>query len=186
MDMRELHRRAVQETGSVLAEITDADWDRPTPCTEWTVRDIVAHMVDNGAQLAAVLDGKDAPEPLRPPDDALVGAYADSGDLIAAAATDEALERSYPLGSFGEFAGRIHLGIRFVDVLVHGWDLAAALERDHEIAPDLAEPALRIAESLPDTPAVRGPGGPFAPARPAPQDATPGERLVAVLGRTPR
>jgi uncharacterized protein (TIGR03083 family) len=28
-----------------LAELTDADWRRPTDCTGWTVRDMVAHLV---------------------------------------------------------------------------------------------------------------------------------------------
>jgi uncharacterized protein (TIGR03083 family) len=31
--------------GALLAELTDDDWRRPTDCTEWDVREMVAHLV---------------------------------------------------------------------------------------------------------------------------------------------
>src|SRR5262245_29271718 len=30
---------------SALAELPDADWDKPSLCTGWTVRDVVGHMI---------------------------------------------------------------------------------------------------------------------------------------------
>jgi uncharacterized protein (TIGR03083 family) len=37
---------------AVLAELTEADWGRPTDCTEWDVRELVAHLV-GAAECAA-------------------------------------------------------------------------------------------------------------------------------------
>jgi uncharacterized protein (TIGR03083 family) len=37
---------------AVLRDLSDDDWDRPTDCSEWTVRDLLAHLV-GGAEGAA-------------------------------------------------------------------------------------------------------------------------------------
>lgn len=34
-------------TADALAALSAADWDRPSLCDEWTVRDVVAHMIDS-------------------------------------------------------------------------------------------------------------------------------------------
>jgi uncharacterized protein (TIGR03083 family) len=34
-------------TADALAALPPADWDRPSLCAEWTVRDVVAHMIDS-------------------------------------------------------------------------------------------------------------------------------------------
>jgi uncharacterized protein (TIGR03083 family) len=34
-------------TADALAALPAADWDRPSLCTGWTVRDVVAHMIDS-------------------------------------------------------------------------------------------------------------------------------------------
>lgn len=42
----------------LLNQLDDADWSRPTDCTEWTVRDIAAHVTgaaDEGAHLGVLL-----------------------------------------------------------------------------------------------------------------------------------
>ena len=47
-DRREAARLATAQHNAMLAllrELADRDWDRPTDCARWTVRDIVAHLV---------------------------------------------------------------------------------------------------------------------------------------------
>jgi uncharacterized protein (TIGR03083 family) len=34
-------------TADAIAALPAADWDRPSLCAEWTVRDVVAHMIDS-------------------------------------------------------------------------------------------------------------------------------------------
>lgn len=183
MDIRELDRRALAATGAVIARIGARDWTRPTPCSEWTLRDIVEHLVDSNWRFAGFARGESAPESPAPGTDP-ARAFAESADaLCAATAPDESLTREFDLGRIGVLPGRNALAIHFGDTLVHGWDLARALGEEHELDTDLAEAALRITSRFPDTPPVRGQGGAFGPALPPPAGATPTQRLVAWLGR---
>ena len=40
--------------GELLAGLSDEDWHRPTDCTEWDVRDLVAHLVGNAEGSASI------------------------------------------------------------------------------------------------------------------------------------
>jgi uncharacterized protein (TIGR03083 family) len=40
--------------GRLLAGLTDEDWQRPTDCTEWDVRQLVAHLVGNAEMSASM------------------------------------------------------------------------------------------------------------------------------------
>lgn len=42
---------------ALLRDLDDRDWDRPTDCTRWTVRDIVAHLVGALVESARVRTG---------------------------------------------------------------------------------------------------------------------------------
>lgn len=37
--------RAFEAVGELIARIEPEQWNAPTPCTEWTVRDVVGHLV---------------------------------------------------------------------------------------------------------------------------------------------
>jgi len=73
--------------------------------------------------------------------------------------------------------------INFVDVLVHGWDLARATGQDVELPPHLAEPALQFSRGLVND-ELRGAGA-FGPELLVPANTPASYRLVAFLGRTP-
>ena len=49
---------------------------------------------------------------------------------------------------FGEVPGSVGASINFIDVLVHGWDLAKATSQDRRLEPHLAEPALTLARGI--------------------------------------
>jgi uncharacterized protein (TIGR03086 family) len=70
-----------------------------------------------------------------------------------------------------------------VEIAVHGWDVAQACGRPRPIPPQLAEELLQLAPLL-VTDADRP--GRFAPPVAVPAGASPGDRLVAFLGRGPR
>src|SRR4051794_7216442 len=40
--------------GALLADLSDEDWHRPTDCSEWDVRDLVAHLVGNAEMSASM------------------------------------------------------------------------------------------------------------------------------------
>ena len=41
----EMYRRSVEDFGQRVMAIGEGDWARPTPCTDWSVRDLVRHVV---------------------------------------------------------------------------------------------------------------------------------------------
>ncbi|MFK0245604.1 TIGR03086 family metal-binding protein [Amycolatopsis azurea] len=183
MDFLALTTRAHQATGKTIAGIGKDDWDRSTPCAEWAVRDIVKHLIDNNEHRAAQASGR--PRRTRPTtDDALARSYDESSAEFLAAFDAQALEKTFDFGTFGPLPGKNALAVLFVDNLTHGWDLDAALGREHVWDDELATAAFRVASRYPDVMPVRGPGGAFDHAVETPPDAAPGDRLIALLGRS--
>jgi uncharacterized protein (TIGR03086 family) len=70
-----------------------------------------------------------------------------------------------------------------VEIAVHGWDVAQACGHPRPIPPQLAKELLRLAPLL-VTDADRP--GRFAAPVAVPAHASPGDRLVAFLGRDPQ
>ncbi|MGQ0840726.1 TIGR03086 family metal-binding protein [Actinokineospora sp.] len=182
MDIRELDRRAIESTGSIIDGLDDAQLDAPTPCTEWTVRGVIQHMVENNHRTVDKLAGR--PEtPVAPGLDPRAD-YRESAAVFTAAFADgTALAVPYEM-ALGTFTGAVALGIHFTDVLVHGWDIGTAVGIDVLIEDDLAEAALAMVAMFPDSPNIWGPNGVFADRLPVADDAPAHERLLALTGRS--
>ncbi len=173
--------RALSAVGQLIARVRDDQWSAQTPCTEWTVRDLVNHLVVGNLVFAALL--RDQPPPERGADhlgDDPVAAYRDTGAALQAAfAQPGVFERAYP-GPLGIASGADRLRIRVADLLAHGWDLAQATDQPAELPEDLAEQALAFVRTQ-LTSSSRA--GRFAPAQHVTDDAAAIDRLVAFLGR---
>ena len=85
--------------------------------------------------------------------------------------------------SYGPVPGSVYAGHRFLDVLVHGWDLAAATGQDYTLDPELMQACQQIIE--PQLDAFRSAGA-LAPEVAVPADASAQTRFLAMLGRTGR
>ncbi len=173
--------RALSAVGHLIAGIRDDQWSAPTPCTDWTVHDLVNHLVGVNRVFAVLLSGQ------APPDrgaghlgDNPVGAYRDSGVALQAAFDQPGvLERTYH-GPLGAASGAERLHLRIADLLAHGWDLARATGQPAELPEDLAEQALAFTRAqLSTVPRT----GRFGPAQTVAGDAPAIDRLVAFLGR---
>jgi uncharacterized protein (TIGR03086 family) len=174
--------RAFDAVGALIAGVHPDQWSAPTPCTDWTVRRLVDHMIGMNRVMTALL--VNAPIPRRPTfgadEEDPVGAYRDTAaSLLLAFARPGALEREYS-GPLGSASGADRLQIRLYDLLAHGWDLAQATGQLADLPDDLAEQSLAFVRTQlteQDRP------GRFAPAEGVPDDASALERLVAFLGR---
>ena len=168
-------------TGGLIDRIAADQWTAPTPCTEWTVRDLVNHLV--GMNLVLVAMFEESPMPERGADrlDAdPAGAYRRSAAALqAVAARSGVLERSQAT-PLGVATGAERLQWRIADLLAHGWDLAQATGVAAEVPDDLAEQALRFVRAqLPSQPRA----GRFADPQPIPDNAPAIDRLAAFTGR---
>ncbi len=188
--------RALGVTAQVIDGLGPNHWDAPTPCADWTVRDLVGHLTGGNWLFVSALRGTDgtagqpgpaASDPDRTgadradADRALPGEFRASADaLLDAFAEPGALERVVTV-PFGTVPGQVAVNLRITEALVHGWDLARASGQRPQFPEDVAGPALAFTRAtLPAVPAGRSP---FGSPQPAPDNAAPIDRLAALLGR---
>lgn len=174
----ELLERSLGYTRVQLAAVTDDDLDRPTPCADWDLAALLAHMEDAldafteaaGGTLQRSQGAAAAPrvDRIRDKACALLGVWSSPPppgvDVAGHAVTTELL-----------------LATASLEITVHGWDVGRSLGHDHRIPDPLAEHLLGLAGVLvhPSDRVVR-----FGAPTGAPENAPAGDRLLAWLGRT--
>ena len=183
MELSTLHRRTVATWTDRVRAVPDDRWDGPTPCTDWSVRDLVNHVVGEErwtvplvhrrtiADVGSTLDGDLLGD--RPGDNAVDSA------AQAVAAVDAELENggtvhlSYGEEDIGEYVRQL-----CADHLVHAWDLAAATGGDTRLDPELVA---EVASWFADREDLYRAGGVIGPHQEA--GADPQSQLLAGFGR---
>ncbi|MDH6705364.1 uncharacterized protein (TIGR03086 family) [Kitasatospora sp. MAA19] len=185
-DARPQYLLALGQLEKLFAEITPEALDRPTPCTEFTLRQLLGHVVGGVHRFAYLGEGGRAEDVVAAtgdlPDDAWPGALDRARARAAAAwADDAALERPTH-APWGVVPGRIAVGGYLMETVAHTWDIARALGSDQPLDDALAHAALAVAEAVLSAEHRGGPV-PFAAVRPVAPDADVHTRLAAWLGR---
>jgi len=175
---------ATDEFGQRLALVGSEDWALPTPCADWDVRYLAAHVIGGNRFAALVLGGMPASDAI----DHVVSSSQLGSDATAAWATTCAVQASafaeigalerridHPLGAI---SGREFLDFRVFDITLHAWDLARSIGASGRLAPDLVDIVLDIVEHGPP-----GMGFGIVALGHAPTDASPQERLLDLAGR---
>ncbi|MGA7054151.1 MAG: TIGR03086 family metal-binding protein [Mycobacterium sp.] len=180
MDPLVAHQRAQDVFGGVLANVSPDRLGAPTPCSEWTIRDLIEHVI-YGNEHVGQWAGDPGEPPARP--DNIVAAH-----RAAAGAAQEVFARPGGMAAtykmpFGEIPGQIFIGMRTSDVLTHAWDLAAAAGQSTDLDPELAAQQLAAVRAF-VAPEFRGPGKPFGHEQPCSSGLGPADQLAAFLGRT--
>jgi uncharacterized protein (TIGR03086 family) len=154
--------------------ITVAQWGASTPCSEWTVRDLVTHaavvQVSFGGALGATV-AEDADWPTA------------RAAMEAALSRPGSVEGTTNHPAFGEAPKAMLLSVATNDLLIHTWDLARAIGADETLPADLAASAYAWLQQLPAA-AIRG-AGRFADEVSVPADADAQTKLLAFAGRRP-
>ena len=187
-DPREIHKRAVAQTESIVAAVQSDQLGLPTPCDKYDVRALLSHMVGGLNRIAIVGEGGDALAiPARAdgvPDDGWPDAYRAAAARVRAAWADDARLDAPVTVPWGTVPGRIAVSGYVQEILTHGWDLARATGQPTELDPELASWVLAVARRiLPPEP--RGGEIPFGPVVPVPPDAGLYAQLAGWLGRQP-
>lgn len=185
MDDRQRHDQALEFFAQRVTGVSDDQWEDPTPCDEWNVRELVNHNAAENWWASSLMEGKrveevgDRYEGDVLGDDPVAGFDASAVAARRAFEDEDALERTVHL-SFGDVPGAMYLGQRATDLLVHGWDLAVATGQDADVDRDLAwwaweanEPFREMIEAAPvfDDPVEVA------------DDADPWTKLLGLLGR---
>ncbi|MGK5629367.1 TIGR03086 family metal-binding protein [Streptomyces sp. URMC 123] len=185
---------AAEGFGDRLRAVPEAAWGDPTPCAEWTVRQLVEHMIRGSRLYTALLRGGDSARFLADLDRDVVDgdpvtAYRDAvaecrAAFRAAGALDGIVD--YP---FGPVPGRQLLGLYVVDAITHTWDLARAVRLDERLhAPTVRwvlDNFARIYHGVSESPIVDSDRYYGPPTRVSAPDASDRDRLLHAMGRTP-
>ncbi len=176
----DLYRRATADAVAVADRVRPDQLDLATPCSAWTVQDLLDHLVGGTSYLGAAIAGV---EPAAPTGATAADFRAGVEACLAGFAEPGALERTCtsPLGF--EWTVQEATAGTFMDVLVHTWDLATATGQSSDLDVELVDAC--VAMFLPDMPERGRAAGIVGPAVAVGDDATAQARLLAAMGRTP-
>ena len=140
MDPLEFHREALGVAQQVIDAVDPCQFQLPTPCDEWNVRQLVEHMIAGNRRIAddPPAEGED-----------VIGADVSASYAAAAAkaaATFEApggLDGTFKL-SFGEVPGQVAVVARATDQLAHSWDLPKATGMSTDLSPAMYITGLEV------------------------------------------
>jgi uncharacterized protein (TIGR03086 family) len=185
-ELLELFQRAQASFTDRVDAIEPEQWeDEALP--EWTVADLVAHMITEMLWVSPLVAGEPYAEGRFPDattdllgDDPLTGWETAADGALSAFAEDDALIRTVHLERGPTPASQYILEL-ISDLTVHSWDLARATDGDTELDGELITAALLIGESIPED----GVPGLYDPPLDTSASASPQQRLLARFGRRP-
>ena len=185
-DIAELHAQALDSTGLVIGGVGADRWHAATPCADWDARALVNHLVAGNLWAAELAAGGTIEGVGSRLDGDVLGsdpavAYAESAAAAAAAFRSPGALDAPCAVSYGPVPGSVYAGHRFLDVLVHGWDLAEATGQDYTFDLRLMEACRQVIE--PQLDAFRSAGA-LGPEVAVPADASEQTRFLAMFGRT--
>jgi uncharacterized protein (TIGR03086 family) len=182
-------RLATEEFDRHAAAVAVDQWALPTPCAEWTARDLVEHVTGGNRFAVALLDGASTAEAF---ERVMAPGFSDDvlGELRRSAAAQ--LDAFAANGAFtricqhprGEVTGAEFAGYRLGDLTVHAWDLARARGGDERLDERLV--ATTWAAYQQDARSLAA-SGTFGTGRSGAvgEDAPLQERLLDLVGRRP-
>jgi len=155
------------------------DWDAATPCEGWAASDIVNHIL---TWYPANLRNADID--LEVTGDTPAARWFSFVAAVRALLTDDRATATFHSGpDEGRTVTQATNGFLLPDIFMHTWDLARSQGRDVVLDADYAARNLAglqsMGEALQET-------GQFGPPVTPPADATPGEQLMAYVGRVVR
>jgi uncharacterized protein (TIGR03086 family) len=189
-----LFQSAIEEFGARVRAVTDDQWSAATPCRDWSVADLVGHLIDEHNWVPPLLDGLElaqAREVVRQAS-AQRDHRNDEDDpasewLEACNASERAWRRPGVLDmrvylSRGLTPARVYLSEMMVDLTVHGWDLGVAIGYPERLPDELASYVLSSVREMGNLSA----SGMFDEPMQIADSATDLEKLIALTGRDPR
>lgn len=177
--------QSVRDFGEKVHVVEDGQWSNQTPCSDWDVRALVNHLVNEALWVKPLLEGRTIGEVGDSLDGDLLGDDPPAAfDRAAAEATGAAnqpgaRERIVHISS-GDVAAGEYLGQLFSDFVIHGWDLARAIGADDTLD---ADHAAALYELMKPMEAEMKSWGVYGSAIEVDDDADIQTKLLAVFGR---
>ena len=188
-EIADRYRRRADLFEAKVAAAEPERWADPSPCDEWTARDVVGHIIDMHGVMLRPLGRELSLAPSL--DEDPLGAFRSARADVEALLADRAVATTECATPMGTMTIEEHIdGVVSTDLVVHGWDLARALGQDDTIDPAEVERLYPGAAEMPPEMHIPGAFGPgivvFGPEVPVPGDAPLQDRLLGLMGRDPR
>jgi uncharacterized protein (TIGR03086 family) len=184
-DPLKAYERTADAVGRLVTGTSADQLGNATPCPGWTVRDVVNHLVETLDMYGALASRGAMP---------VEGEQRFYDDPIATFATMAASCRAaFAVPGFldvvadtpiGPQPGRAVVQHVVNELTVHGWDLARGTAASTDLVPDVAEAAIASWRAFFDNWDRAQLSFNFLEEQPAPEGASPADRLAAYLGRT--
>ncbi|WP_405882623.1 TIGR03086 family metal-binding protein [Streptomyces sp. NBC_01136] len=161
-------------------------WGAPTPCSDWSVRQVLNHArLDQQALVMQINGTVPAGDPFAPVDALEGDATAELVAVFAAAtaAWESGRDAECVPTPMGPMPAELGAAAAALDAALHAWDIARATGQDLPLSESVAERLEDIAGRLVDF--VRDNFGKYGPALPVAADASRADKLLAFTGRAP-
>lgn len=190
IDFRPYLYRSFDHAADIVTGIQPAQLTNRTPCQEFDVDTLIAHVVGNGHRLVALGRGENpygmdyprvdlnvAPSELRRTRMEAEEVWTDDAKLEGVASRLAGVT----------FTGDVVVAMYFFELVAHAWDLAVSTGQVERLDQELARPALDAAKATlpPEGRDMVAPGIPFGVEITVSADAPAWEQLAAYLGRDP-
>src|SRR3954463_1196634 len=167
MNTYTFYHRTLEAWADRVNEIYPDQWKEPTPCRDWSVRDLVNHVVGEDRWTVPLVGGATIAEVGESLDGDLLGDDPVGTALVAAKEAAVAVEKALPAGglvhlSYGDVPIEDYVRELACDHLVHTWDLAAAIGADPRADPHLLTEAGAFFQTHEDLYRAAGAIGPRA------------------------
>ena len=174
---------AAQQMNRLIAGVRDDQLAQPTPCPNWTVADLLAHV----HQFATVFTSNARKEKVNAtgelPGDWRAATPHQIDDLVEAWGDESAWSGRVSAGGV-EMDAADNAMVAIEELVVHGWDLSRATGQEYD-AQDAWLDRIDGFFELFAEPIASG-KGPYGPELPAPDGASRLEATIARTGRDPR
>lgn len=178
-EVSERYSRVAADFTSRIQGVPPEGWSAATPCTEWSVRALLEHVVGAHHMAISGLTGTGT-APTTTAD--VVAAWRTASAEVAGALDDPARSSAViSAGPLGEQPfEQVVSTLICADTLLHTWDLARATGQDERLDPTAVHQSMEFLTPLDE--GMRGPGR-FAAKIDPPPDADEQTRLLNFCGR---
>lgn len=184
-DLRSEVLSAAESVDELIAIAATADLDQPTPCADFTLRDLTGHLITVVRRIRTVVTGgdfRDQPHVSVVPDDQIATTYAEGLADLRQTLTTVDLSATVT-APFGTVPAAAAIASYVGELTTHAWDLAATLDRRDLLNDDLA--ALTLTTVQQRIPADGRADVPFGEVVAVPDNAPVVDQLAGWMGRNP-
>lgn len=187
METHEMMAVAGAAAVRVVRGVTPDQLDAPTPCPDWDVRTLVNHLILWSAFRSETAARKQPADETHTEDtDFTQGDWAETFAVQLDRATAAWAEPGATDGDTGLAGGSmpatVIAAMMLGELVVHGWDLAAATGQKLDVEPEVLDVVREFGDTM--GPMARQMGA-FGDEVPVPDTAAPLDRVLGMVGRDP-